>query len=598
MKKNPFRVCEININYLFTRPKLLLLCKIAAIAFLVVGNTLLLLSGSSSSLSSSSMAYGQQTTNNNNGTLRITHGIASGDITNNSAVIWSRVNDQQAQMKVEYDTNANFTNPLNKTTTTTTTQANSTTDFTAHLKLDSLKPDTQYYYRMWFKGPSKNNINSSMTSNTEIGTFKTAPNSNVSSSSNGSGSSNPISFVWGGDLGGQNYCRNAKDGGYSIFKSMQSLKPDFFIANGDMIYADGTCPVLGPVLNNNKINNQSTNTTTWTNIAGDFKSISDPSVDWNNTTEARSIYVDHWKYNRNDTYFKEFLKNTPMYSQWDDHEIINDFGSQWPYWNLFNVNREGYPNIVKEGTEAFFYYSPISSNSNDTGNVLDNSIYRSFNWGKDLDLFITDARSYRSQNHIADTPYSNKTILGNEQLQWLKQKLSNSKATWKVISNDIPISIPTGSNASILGRDGWANGNETDNYSFYTGFERELADLLQFIDKQNIKNVIFITTDVHFPAFIRYNFDLNNDGNATEIYELISGPLNAVRGGDPFPKLDATFNPSLLYGEGNIFNFGYVNIERRGGEATAENGKPHFIAEIRDENGIVRPGSLLDLTPK
>jgi alkaline phosphatase D len=590
----------IQITYLFTRPNLLLLCKIAAIAFLVVGNTFLLLSSSSSS---SSMLYGQQTNNdNNNGTLRITHGIASGDITNNSAVIWSRVNDQKAQMNVEYDTNANFTNPLNKTSTISTTQANSTTDFTAHLKLDSLKPDTQYYYKVWFKAPSKNNnINSSMTSNTEIGTFKTAPNSNVSSSSsNGSSnsSSNPISFVWGGDLGGQNYCRNAKNGGYSIFKSMQSLKPDFFIANGDMIYADGTCPVQGPVINND--NNQ--NTTTWTNIAGDFKSISDPSVDWNNTTEVRSIYLDHWKYNRNDTYFKEFLKNTPMYSQWDDHEIINDFGSQWPYWNLFNVDREGYPNIVKQGTEAFFYYSPISRNNDDTGNVLDNRIYRSFNWGKDLDLFITDSRSYRSQNHIADTPYDNKTMLGNEQLQWLKQKLSNSKATWKVISNDIPISIPTASNASILGRDGWANGNETNNYSYYTGFERELADLLQFIDEQNIKNIIFITTDVHFPAFIRYNFDLNNDdGNATEIYELISGPLNAVRGGDPFPKLDPTFNPSLLYGEGNIFNFGYVKIEKReggGGATVAENGKPHFIAEIRDENGVVRPGSLLDLTPE
>jgi phosphodiesterase/alkaline phosphatase D-like protein len=126
----------------------------------------------------------------------------------------------------------------------------------------------------------------------------------------------------------------------------------------------------------------------------------------------------------------------------------------------------------------------------------------------------------------------------------------------------------------------------------------ERIRVITFIDEQNLKNIIFITTDVHFPAFIRYNFDLNNDRNATEIYELISGPLNAVRGGDPFPKLDPTFNPSLLYGEGNIFNFGYVNIETRGGGAAAEDGKSHFIAEIRDENGIVRPGSILDLTPE
>jgi alkaline phosphatase D len=529
--------------------------------------------------------------------FQITHGIASGDVTDQSAIIWSRINDQPAQMNVQYDTNANFTNPLSKTA-----RANSTTDFTAHAKLDRLKPDTQYYYRVWFTGSDIDNNNNSETSSdlsaipdiadqVEIGTFRTAPSANMTSNSSA------ISFIWGADLGGQNYCRNANEGGYSIFKSMLSLNADFFIANGDMIYADGACPAQGPIFNNST-NNQ---TITWTNIPGDFKSLADPSVDWNNVTEVRSLFLEHWKYNRNDTYFKEFLRNVSMYSQWDDHEIINDFGSKWPYWNLFSVDREGYPNLVKEGTNAFLYYSPLDSNSNKDNNYTVNDsnkrIFRSFNWGKDLDLFIIDARSYRSQNHIADAPDSNKTLLGDEQLQWLRQELSNSNATWKVISSDVPISIPTGSNASILGRDGWANGNETSNYSYYTGFERELTDLFKLIDEQNIKNVIFITTDVHFPAFIRYNFDLNNDGNMTEIYELVSGPLSAFRLGVPFPILDDTFDPALLYGEGNIFNFGHVRIEDGRGEDN-DNGKPHLIADIRDENGMVRPGSTLDLIPQ
>ena len=529
--------------------------------------------------------------------FQITHGIASGDVTDQSAIIWSRVNDQPAKMNVEYDTNANFSNPLSKTA-----QANSTTDFTAHAKLDRLKPDSQYYYRVWFTGSDiDNNTNSETSSDlsaipdiadqVEIGTFRTAPSANMTSNSSA------ISFIWGADLGGQNYCRNADEGGYSIFKSMLSLNADFFIANGDMIYADGACPAQGPIFNNST-NNQ---TITWTNIPGDFKSLADPSVEWNNVTEVRSLFLEHWKYNRNDTYFKEFLRNVSMYSQWDDHEIINDFGSKWPYWNLFSIDREGYPNLVKEGTNAFLYYSPLDSNSNKNNNYTVNDsnkrIYRSFNWGKDLDLFIIDARSYRSQNHIADAPDSNKTLLGDEQLQWLRQELSNSNATWKVISSDVPISIPTGSNASILGRDGWANGNETSNYSYYTGFERELTDLFNLIDEHNIKNVVFITTDVHFPAFIRYNFDLNNDGNMTEIYELVSGPLSAFRLGVPFPILDDTFDPALLYGEGNIFNFGHVRIEDGRGEDN-DIGKPHLIADIRDENGMVRPGSTLDLIPQ
>ena len=587
-------ICNSSIEHMigvipkegFTNQKLFSLYKVISITFLVIGNAMLL-----PSLFVETSAQQINTTD-----FEITHGIASGDVTNQSAIIWSRVNDQPAQMNVEYDTDANFTNPLRKTA-----QANSTTDFTALAKLDGLKPDTQYYYRVWFSASDMDNNTNRDTGNDlsatsdiaeqiEVGSFWTAPSFNMSS--NGS---RAISFIWGADLGGQNYCRNADQGGYSIFRSMQSLNADFFIANGDMIYADGACPTQGPI-----INSTTNQTITWTNIPGDFKSIADPSVDWNNVTEVRSIFMDHWKYNRNDTYFKEFLSNVSMYSQWDDHEIINDFGSKWPYWNLFTIDREGYPNIVSEGRNAFLYYSPLDSsdnNNNYTANDPEKRIYRSFNWGKDLDLFIIDARSYRSQNHLADTPDGDKTMLGQEQLQWLKQELSNSNATWKVISSDVPISIPTGSNTSILGRDGWANGNETNNYSYYTGFESELTDILRFIDNQQIKNVVFITTDVHFPAFIKYNLDLNNDGTISKIHELVSGPLSAFRLGVPFPELDETFNPSLLYGEGNIFNFGYIRIEDGRDDDGNDNGRPHLIADIRDENGIVRPGSTLDLRP-
>ena len=44
---------------------------------------------------------------------------------------------------------------------------------------------------------------------------------------------------------------------------------------------------------------------------------------------------------------------------------------------------------------------------------------------------------------MADKPENNKTMLGSEQLQWLKQKLLTSSATWKVLSSDVPISVPT-----------------------------------------------------------------------------------------------------------------------------------------------------------
>ena len=511
----------------------------------------------------------QQASNNY---LFITHGIASGDVTNQSVIIWSRAN-REAQLHVEYDTDPNFSHP----DSSKTALANQTTDYTAHVKLEGLSPDTLYYYRLWFSSdtssPQSKNA-SSVVSDNMTGSFRTAINPSASSNKD-------IKFIFAADLGGQMHCRQIDKGGYSIFSEMQELSPDFFIANGDMIYAGDKCPFEGP--------------DGWRNIQGNFSGISDPDVNWTDISQVRDVYLKHWQYNREDPYLQRFLQNTSIYSQWDDHEVINDFGASWQYWNSFNTDREGYPNIVKAGREAFFNYSPIDRNADDP-----NRIYRSFNWGPDLDLLILDARSYRSPNSMADKPENNKTMLGSEQLQWLKLKLLTSSATWKVISSDVPISVPTGSNASILGRDGWASGNETTtttNSFSKTGFERELQGLLKYLDYNNIKNIVFVTTDVHFPANIRYEIDANGDGDKLIFHELISGPLSAFRfglsGGVPIPKLDTTFNPKLLYEEGGIFNFGYVKIQR-----TPEDNKVHLIAEVRSEDGLARANSLLDLVPQ
>ena len=65
-----------------------------------------------------------------------------------SAVIWSRAN-KQAQMHVEYDTISNFSS-TSKSLTITPINVNETTDFTGHAKIHGLRPDTLYYYRVWF----------------------------------------------------------------------------------------------------------------------------------------------------------------------------------------------------------------------------------------------------------------------------------------------------------------------------------------------------------------------------------------------------------------------------------------------------------------
>ena len=89
-------------------------------------------------------------------------------------------------------------------------------------------------------------------------------------------------------------------------------------------------------------------------------------------------------------------------------------------------------------------------------------------------------------------------MLGHEQLEWLKDGLARSDATWKVIVSSVPMSIPTGFPATG-GRDGWANFDQA------TGFEDELLDILGFMAENGIDEPVWITTDVHFAEAFRYH---------------------------------------------------------------------------------------------
>ena len=96
--------------------------------------------------------YGEQ---NNNSSLRISHGIASGDVTDHSAIIWSRVNPPSI-MHVEYSNDPLFSNSNSSIKWT-----DNATDFTGNILIDNLTEGTKYFYRVWFS-TTDNHINSSI----------------------------------------------------------------------------------------------------------------------------------------------------------------------------------------------------------------------------------------------------------------------------------------------------------------------------------------------------------------------------------------------------------------------------------------------------
>src|SRR6185436_4040821 len=129
----------------------------------------------------------------------------------------------------------------------------------------------------------------------------------------------------------------------------------------------------------------------------------------------------------------------------------------------------------KRGAQAFRDYAPVRWTKR-TG------LYRSFRWGKNMELFFLDERSFRSANadanHVCDNPQTgqpdlaptapqatrtlfsavtpslsqpvspactaainapNRTFLGTRQLAAFKKDISRSTARFKVIVNEMPI---------------------------------------------------------------------------------------------------------------------------------------------------------------
>ena len=105
--------------------------------------------------------------------------------------------------------------------------------------------------------------------------------------------------------------------------------------------------------------------------------------------------------------------------------------------------------------------------------------YRKVSFGDSAEFFLLDTRFYRDRNHAVDD--GTKTMLGETQLAWLLEGLSNSTARFKVIVSTVAMRYGTTPN------DYWA------------GFTRERDIIFDYITQNNIK-VFFLSGDQHWHA--------------------------------------------------------------------------------------------------
>ncbi|MBI5263913.1 MAG: alkaline phosphatase D family protein [Bradyrhizobium sp.] len=456
----------------------------------------------------------------------VTHGVQSGDVSADGAVVWARA-DRPSLMLVEVATTDTFRDARSLPPIVALPQS----DFTAKLLLQDLTSGQDIFYRVRFRDLAHTSIEGEPA----IGRFRTAP-----------GDRRDISFVWGGDVAGQGWGINPDDGGMFTFATMRRHRPDFFLHSGDSIYADG--PILPEVkLADGRI---------WKNVTVPEKAKVAETLE-----EFRAAH----KYNFLDDNVRAFSAEVPVFVQWDDHEVTDNWS---PSKELPAAYKErNVMALAARSARAFHEMYPIRDNIVEPGRV-----YRSLSYGPHLDMFMLDERSYRGPNGPnQETSYGPASyFLGPDQLAWLKRGLLNSRATWKVIASDMPLSLivpdPAGSEAFAQG-DGPPRGREL-----------EIADLLRFIKTAPVKNTVWLTADVHYAAAHYYNPDKAQFQEFEPFWEFVTGPLHAGTFGPN--QLDNTFGPEVKFAKApgpdkqnlppwaGMQFFGHVRIEGATGRMT------------------------------
>lgn len=390
-------------------------------------------------------------------------GVAAGDATDSAAIFWTKLPDSASGAFLDVSTDPTFASGVQ----TVAVSAPGGSGGVVKEEVGSLLAKTTYYYR--FRQGASESV---------VGRLTTAPSPGDATE--------VVRLGWTGDS-------NAFFRPYTSLDPLRLLAPDAWLYIGDTIYGD------------------------------------DPAADGVvATTEPE--YEAKYQVNRADASLRHMLASTGTYVQWDDHEVRNDFAGAEP---VFAAR-------MAAGNAAFRRYMPLRENGGDPM-----QLYRSFQWGSGAEFFLIDDRQYRSAKYTccADPTESgfvtteddstctggmageallpgdtapdfcastmagaSRTILGAAQKAWLENALLNSTATFKFIMNGPPIT-----QLLFLPYDRWE------------AWAAERDEILDFIETNGIKNVVWLSTDLH--AVVLSPTHLNSDNATHPGTELVVGSI-------------------------------------------------------------------------
>ena len=483
-------------------------------------------------------------------------GLTFGDPGNGSVVVWSR-SDRAARMIVEWSYDEQFKDAQRLIGP----HALETTDFTARQGLKGLEAGSDVFVRVFFESLKNDRALSEPVS----GRFVVPPDP-LREEGHGFGRfQRDVRFVWGGDTAGQGWGINPNFGGMKIYEAMRQRNPLFFIHSGDNIYADG--PIAETVTAEGGV--------VWNNLVT-------PQV--SKVAETLDEFRGRYRYNLLDENVRRFNAEVPQIWQWDDHEVTNNWSDAKDLSADARYTEKNVPLLIARGTKAFLEYAamrpfPVRESQR---------VYRRYSYGPLLDLFVLDMRSYRGPNtaNLQTAPSEQTVFLGREQLDWLKAGLDDSRAVWKIVAADMPLGLNIGDGRTAEGLPRWeaiANGES----GAPAGRELEFVELLSFLKRRRVRNIVWLTADVHYCAAHYYNPATAAFRDFDGFWEFVAGPLNAGTFGPN--TMDGTFGPQVVFvkapppGQSNLSPlsgyqfFGEVNIDAQSRNMTVD---------LRDLSGL------------
>ena len=223
---------------------------------------------------------------------------------------------------------------------------------------------------------------------------------------------------------------------------------------------------------------------------------------------------------RRDPDLQECHRQHPFVVVWDDHETANNSwmgGAQ-----NHDPETEGpWSERVAAARQAFFEWIPIRDNQGQ-------ELYRKLEYGELADIVMLDTRIEGREQQFsllvfpADEPSLPSNIISSGQEAWLQSQLSGSQAKWRILGNQVVMSLWQFANP---------DGSKTNaNADQWNGYREGRERLLSYFRDNDIPNTVVVTGDVHSSWAMDVTF---GDGSYDQMTEMVRCASNSSRPASP-----------------------------------------------------------------